>query len=107
MSPETALLIVDLYRATLSPTIATGMIKAGLRWNFFYYTLLGGSVLELMASVATFWQADATSFRQENRKSADASGGSRTMEAMKSPITWIMAVWLFVYMGVEGELPTV
>ncbi|KAH8433075.1 MFS transporter [Aspergillus melleus] len=87
--------------ATLSPTIATEMIKAGLRWNVFYYTLLGGSALELMASVATFWHADATSFRQENRKSADARGDSRTMEAMKSPITWIMAVWLFVYMGVE------
>ncbi|KAI9036493.1 uncharacterized protein KD926_001774 [Aspergillus affinis] len=28
-------------RATLSPTIATEMIKADLRWNFFYYTLLG------------------------------------------------------------------
>lgn len=83
------------------------MIKAGLRWNYFYYTLVGGSVLELMTSVASFWHADAASFRRENRKSADgSSGGSRTMEAMKSPTTWIMAVWLFVYMGVEGELPS-
>jgi NADH:ubiquinone oxidoreductase subunit 4 (subunit M) len=80
------------------------MVRAGLRWNFFYYTLLGGSVFELIASVAMFWHADATTFRIDNRRNANSGGGSRTMEAMKSPITWIMAVWLFIYMGVEGEL---
>lgn len=78
------------------------MIKSGLRWNYFYYILLGGSVLELLASVAMFWKEDAVSFRAKNRRSADSTGGSRTTEAMKSPITWLIAVWLFVYMGVEG-----
>ncbi|KAF7171051.1 hypothetical protein CNMCM5623_003518 [Aspergillus felis] len=87
--------------ATLSPTIATQMIKSGLRWNYFYYTLLGGSVLELLASVAMFWKENADSFRAKNRRGPDSSGGSRTTEAMKSPITWLIAVWLFVYMGVE------
>ncbi|XBQ94049.1 hypothetical protein V6000_009503 [Aspergillus fumigatus] len=88
-------------RATLSPTIATQMIKSGLHWNYFYYTLLGGSVLELLTSVATFWQENAVSYRAKNRRSPDSSGGSRTTEAMKSPITWLIASWLFVYMGVE------
>ncbi|KAH1304232.1 hypothetical protein KXX11_001205 [Aspergillus fumigatus] len=87
--------------ATLSPTIATQMIKSGLHWNYFYYTLLGGSVLELLTSVATFWQENAVSYRAKNRRSPDSSGGSRTTEAMKSPITWLIASWLFVYMGVE------
>ncbi|KAH2981446.1 hypothetical protein KXW58_001933 [Aspergillus fumigatus] len=87
--------------ATLSPTIATQMIKSGLHWNYFYYTLLGGSVLELLTSVATFWQENAISYRAKNRRSPDSSGGSRTTEAMKSPITWLIASWLFVYMGVE------
>ncbi|KAG2002088.1 hypothetical protein GB937_009753 [Aspergillus fischeri] len=87
--------------ATLSPTIATQMIKSGLRWNYFYYTLLGGSVLELLTSVATFWKENAVSYRAKNRRSPDSSGGSRTTEAMKSPITWLIAIWLFVYMGVE------
>lgn len=91
-------------RATLSPTIATQMIKSGLHWNYFYYTLLGGSVLELLTSVATFWQENAVSYRAKNRGSPDSSGGSRTTEAMKSPITWLIASWLFVYMGVEGAL---
>ncbi|GIJ91829.1 hypothetical protein Asppvi_010804 [Aspergillus pseudoviridinutans] len=87
--------------ATLSPTIATQMIKSGLRWNYFYYTLLGGSALELLASVAMFWKENADSFRVKNCRSPDSSSGSRTTEAMKSPITWLIAVWLFVYMGVE------
>ncbi|KAL5366459.1 major facilitator superfamily domain-containing protein [Aspergillus floccosus] len=87
--------------ATLSPMIATQMIKSGIRWNYFYYTLLGGSVLELMASATMFWKENAASFRAKNRRDSDSGGGSRTAEAMKSPITWLIAVWLFVYMGVE------
>ncbi|KAF5864203.1 hypothetical protein ETB97_008409 [Aspergillus alliaceus] len=88
--------------ATLSPTIATQMIKSGLRWNYFYYTLLGGSALELVASVAMFWQENAENFRINNAKSPnDTSGGNRTVEAMKSSTTWLLATWLFIYMGVE------
>jgi fucose permease len=96
----------DHCRATLSPLIATEMIKSGLRWNLFYFTLLGGSVLELMASTIMFWKENADSFRDRNRRSPDSAGGSRTTEAMKNPITWLIAVWLFVYMGVEGALPS-
>lgn len=93
-------------RATLSPLIATQMIESGLRWNFFYYTLFGGSVLELMTSTTMFWKENSASFRAKNARSPDSAGGSRTTQAMKSPITWIIAVWLFVYMGVEGALPS-
>jgi fucose permease len=81
------------------------MIKSGFRWNYFYYTLFGGSVLELITSVAMFWKENAVSFRAKNRRSPDSSDGSRTTEAMKSPITWLIAIWLFVYMGAEGLLP--
>jgi fucose permease len=80
------------------------MVKSGLRWNYFYYTLLGGSVLELLASVATFWKENAVSYRAKTQRSPGSSGGSRTTEAMKSHITWLIAIWLFVYMGVEGAL---
>lgn len=78
------------------------MIKSGLRWNYFYYTLLGASVLDLMVSSALFWKENAASYRAKNHRGTDSGGGSRTTEAMKSPITWLIAVWLFVYMGVEG-----
>ncbi|PYH34707.1 MFS transporter [Aspergillus neoniger CBS 115656] len=87
--------------ATISPLVGTQMIKSGLRWNYFYYTLLGASVLDLMVSSTLFWGENAASYRAKNHRGTDSGGGSRTTEAMKSPITWLMAVWLFVYMGVE------
>ncbi|KAL7652514.1 hypothetical protein ACMYSQ_009791 [Aspergillus niger] len=87
--------------ATISPLVGTQMIKSGLRWNYFYYTLLGGSVLELMVSSTLFWKENAVSYRATNHRNSDSGNGSRTTEAMKSPITWLIAVWLFVYMGVE------
>ncbi|GAQ42851.1 MFS transporter, putative [Aspergillus niger] len=87
--------------ATISPLVGTQMIKSGLRWNYFYYTLLGASVLDLMVSSTLFWKENAASYRAKNHRSSDSGGGSRTTEAMKSPITWLIAVWLFVYMGVE------
>ncbi|KAL4812199.1 major facilitator superfamily domain-containing protein [Aspergillus spinulosporus] len=80
---------MDLGMATLSPTIATQMIKSGLHWRHFYYTLLGGSVLELTTSA------------KKTRRSPDSSGGNRTTEAMKSRVTWLIAIWLFIYMGAE------
>ncbi|PYH58622.1 MFS transporter [Aspergillus niger CBS 101883] len=92
---------IDHCRATISPLVGTQMIKSGLRWNYFYYTLLGGSVLELMVSSTLFWKENAVSYRATNHRNSDSGNGSRTTEAMKSPITWLIAVWLFVYMGVE------
>jgi hypothetical protein len=80
------------------------MIKSGLRWNHFYYTLLGGSVLELTTSAVLFWGENAASFREKTRRSPDSSGGNRTTEAMKSRVTWLIAIWLFMYMGAEGGL---
>ncbi|GFN11069.1 MFS transporter [Aspergillus tubingensis] len=87
--------------ATISPLVGTQMIKSGLRWNYFYYTLLGASILDLMVSSTLFWGENAASYRAKNHRGSDSGGGSRTTEAMKSPITWLIAVWLFVYMGVE------
>lgn len=91
-----------MNRATLSPTIATEMIKSGLAWNYFYYTLLGGSILEFIVGGSLFWGENAARFRANTRRSPSSGGGSRTTEATKSFVTWLMALWLFIYMGVEG-----
>ncbi|KAK2746720.1 hypothetical protein FQN55_005447 [Onygenales sp. PD_40] len=90
--------------ATVSPTIATGMINAGLDWWLFYYTLVGGSALELVGSVAMFWQENAERFRENNRKTPGSAGGTRTTEAVKNRVTWVTALFLFVYMGVEVSI---
>jgi len=98
------LLTTTPIRATVSPTIATGMIKAGLHWWLFYYTLVGGAALELVGSVSLFWREDATQFRLNNPKTPGSAQGTRTAEAAKSRIVWVIALFLFAYMGVEGTL---
>lgn len=88
--------------AAVSPTIATEMIGAGLGWWNFYWTLVGAAALEL-ACASLFWAEDAQQFRIKNPKSS-SSGKSRTSEAISNKVTWMIALFLFVYMGVEGEL---
>ncbi|KAK2810834.1 hypothetical protein FQN50_002657 [Emmonsiellopsis sp. PD_5] len=90
--------------ATVSPTIATGMINSGLDWWLFYYTLVGGSALELVGNVAMFWQENAERFRNNNRKTPGSAGDKRTTEAVKNRVTWVTALFLFVYMGVEVSI---
>lgn len=98
------LLIVVIISATISPTIATGMINGGLNWWTFYFTLVGGSALELAGSVSMFWAENAEQFRINNPKTPGSGKGARTVEALKSRVTLVMALFLFVYMGVEGAL---
>lgn len=90
--------------ATLSPLIATNMIHNNIHWNYFYWTLAGGSLIEIATSTATFWKEDAAQFRLHNKKSNDAGQGSRTVQALKSRVTWIMSIFLFTYMGVEVSI---
>jgi hypothetical protein len=78
------------------------MIRGGLNWWLFYYTLVGGSALELVSNVAMFWGENAERFRINNPKAPESDKGSRTAEAVKNRVTWVMAIFLFAYMGVEG-----
>ena len=68
------------------------------------YTPLPGSRLALTTSAVLFWGENAASFREKTRRSASSSGGNRTTEAMKSRVTWMIAFWLFIYMGAEGGM---
>ncbi|RYP57045.1 hypothetical protein DL769_009733 [Monosporascus sp. CRB-8-3] len=85
--------------ATISPTVATNIIGAGLGWWTFYWTLVGAAALEL-ACAAFFWAEDAQQFRIKNPKTS-STGKSRTSEAIRNKVTWMIALFLFVYMGVE------
>ena len=79
------------------------MIQNGLKWWQFYYTLVGASVLELLANGVLFWPENGARFRAANQKSGDGGKGQgRTVGALKSKVVWILAAFLFIYMGVEG-----
>ncbi|KAL4782724.1 major facilitator superfamily domain-containing protein [Aspergillus varians] len=90
--------------ATVSPAIATAMVDRGLKWSTFYFTLVGGSALELVASVLLFWPENAERFRHNNPKTSGSTRDSRTTEAIKNRVTWVLAFFLFAYMGVEVSI---
>ncbi|CBF78065.1 hypothetical protein AN8768.2 [Aspergillus nidulans FGSC A4] len=87
--------------ATISPAISTAMIDHGLKWSRFYLTLVGGSALELITCVPLFWPENAERFRINNPRVSGSTRDSRTTEAIKNRVTWILAFFLFAYMGVE------
>ncbi|KAL2820087.1 major facilitator superfamily domain-containing protein [Aspergillus granulosus] len=90
--------------ATVSPAVATAMIDHGLNWYTFYFTMVGGAALELISSGLLFWPENAARFRANNPKLPGAGKDSRTTEALKSRVTWILAFFLFAYMGVEVSI---
>ncbi|KAL2871475.1 MFS transporter [Aspergillus lucknowensis] len=90
--------------ATVSPAIATAMVDHGLDWYTFYFTLVGGAGLELVSSSLLFWPENAARFRANNPRTSGSTRDSRTTEAVKSQVTWVLAFFLFAYMGVEVSI---
>ncbi|KAL4772711.1 major facilitator superfamily domain-containing protein [Aspergillus nidulans var. acristatus] len=82
-------------------SIATAMIDHGLKWSTFYLTLVGGSALELITCGPLFWPENGEQFRINNPRVSGSTRDSRTTEAIKNRVTWILAFFLFAYMGVE------
>ncbi|KAL3460596.1 major facilitator superfamily domain-containing protein [Aspergillus heterothallicus] len=90
--------------ATVSPAIATAMIDHGLNWYTFYFIMVGGAALELISSGFLFWPENAARFRENNPKLPGSGKDSRTTEAVKNRVTWVLAFFLFAYMGVEVSI---
>ncbi|KAF2668048.1 MFS general substrate transporter [Microthyrium microscopicum] len=94
--------------ATLSPLIATSLItKAHLPWYTFYYLMIGFSGLELVWSSLAFWKQDGKAFRASHPRPTEKSGPPFKEALLSLPAartTWILTVFLFIYMGVEVAL---
>lgn len=89
--------------AAIAPILASSMIdKYGLRFYHFYYIPLGMSIIELGTGVSAFWKEDGAAFRQKNDSAA--TDGGRTRAALKSRVTWTIAVYLLIYVGAEVSL---
>jgi len=90
--------------ATMSPLIATTMVTKGdLGWYTFYYIMIGGAAIELVASLSAFWPETGAKFRAANPRTTDSKGG-RTREALTNRVTWICSLFLLAYVGVEVAL---
>jgi fucose permease len=90
--------------ATISPVVATAMVQRyGRGWWEFYYILIGMNVLECALSTAVFWSEDGKTFRERLKlEHGEDDQGGRTKEALKQKLTWLVAVFLFIYVGAEG-----
>jgi len=60
------------------------------------------ATIEFLTSAYTFWSQTGAVYLLKNPREIDATTG-RTREALKSPLTWIFALFLFGYMGAEGN----
>lgn len=90
--------------ALLSPLLATSMvIKAELPWYTFYYVMIGVSLLELVGLCICFWEKSGAVYRAQNVGEHGSSQGG-TSEALRSPTTWLCALFFFTYMGAEVGL---
>jgi fucose permease len=97
--------------ATIAPLVATSMItKANLPWWNFFYLMIGLCVSQLVVLVTAFWGSTGATYRQ--RLNYEESTGSTaevkkritTRQVLKGPIPWIVAVFLFGYVGAEVSL---
>ncbi|KAF9638175.1 Major facilitator superfamily [Lasiodiplodia theobromae] len=103
--------------AVLSPLIATSLItKAGWGWWGFYYLMIGAAAIELVTSLAAFWGATARHFKASSSSAPSADGenanennsgsnsGKLLKEALRSRVSWVAAIFLLGYVGVEVAL---
>lgn len=66
---------------------------------------MGGALIELGSSVASFWSADKYEFRKHTAPSADQKEENRMKQALfakpAARVTWLCAAFLLGYVGVE------
>jgi fucose permease len=94
----------------IAPLIATSMItKANLQWYHFYYIMIAAAAIELAATASAFWGATGRVFLDSHPRTSDSAGGSSSLKEalLKMPaarITWLCALFLLCYVGVEVAL---
>ncbi|RDW75114.1 MFS general substrate transporter-15 [Coleophoma cylindrospora] len=91
--------------ATIGPLIATTMVTKGVYpWYYFYYLMVAVGSLEVLLTNTAFYGATGAVHRAAHPVTHGDDGvqeNSRTRAALKNPITWICALFLLCYVGVE------
>ncbi|KAF2661369.1 MFS general substrate transporter [Lophiostoma macrostomum CBS 122681] len=95
--------------AVLSPLIATTMITKGnkLPWYNFYYVMISMAFLEGLFLISAFWGATGAVFRANNPRTTDTKDNRLKEALVRMPyarVTWICAIFLLGYVGVEVAL---
>lgn len=95
---------------TVAPLVASAMVtKLNLQWYTYFYIMIGLSVVELVFGLYSFWTATGEAYRKKH-KLEDGRQPTTTATVLRTPIPWIVALFLFGYVGVEvclgGWIPT-
>jgi fucose permease len=115
--------------AVLAPLIATTMITKGqkLPWFYFYYVMvsstsflndiksngmtyteqIGMAAIELVTSSTAFWPATGIVFRANNPRTTNTKDNRMVEALLRAPnarITWLCALFLLGYVGIEVAL---
>lgn len=108
---------------TAAPLVATLMItKGGMPWWNYFYLMIGLCVAQALVLVSTFWTANGAAYRRRLNYEKSSSGSSdvggpesavvvadakkrvTTRQVLKGPIPWVIAMFLFGYVGAEVSL---
>ncbi|KAK5806315.1 hypothetical protein VI817_000573 [Penicillium citrinum] len=89
--------------ATVSPLVATSLIsKADWPWYSFYHLMTGAAFIELIYAASAFWTETGAKYRQESAGTTARGGALRqTRLSLTYKVTWIIAIFLFLYGGTE------
>ncbi|KAL8721523.1 MAG: hypothetical protein Q9225_001822 [Loekoesia sp. 1 TL-2023] len=89
--------------ATISPLIATSMItKAHWGWWTFFYLMAALAALDIATGAVAFWSETGAKYADVNRVDGEKKGMTR--QALKQKVTWICALFLLCYVGLEVSL---
>lgn len=119
--------------AALAPLIATSLVTKEWEWYTFYYFMIGAAAIEILTLVGCFWAADGRAFKEEHpqtrrseasspqispvdgavreagfldklRSKTSKTSSNRTKEAVSNKVTWLSAIFLLIYVGVEVSI---
>ena len=91
--------------ALLGPLLATAMLGSVFGWNATYYALALGVAAALLGFMLRFERrAPATEHAEHAEHPAPSAGGGLLRATLRSPLVWLCAIFLLVYVGVEVSM---
>ncbi len=90
--------------ALLGPLLATAMLSSVLGWNATYYALALGVAAALVGIALRFERRRIATHPAYGAESETAAGRGLLRATLRSPLVWLCAIFLLVYVGVEVSL---
>jgi fucose permease len=88
--------------ALLGPLLATGVLAYALQWNTVYYVWMSMSVLLIVGFAMAFRGYRTRAHQMEHV--AGRKQGNVLAAALRLRVVWVAALFLLIYVGIEGSL---